>query len=217
MLTLVMGKSASGKTTLVDTLVKKYGYNKVVTYTTRPKRPGETEGKDYYFVSKNEFDCMRQNKRFAESKDYHPAVGGTWSYGSVIPEEYLHDKKQHILIVTPAGAEDIKTYFGDAKDYITCIYLYVPENKLEKRLNARGDDPDEAKRRLKNDRKDFRGVENITDAVIKNDGTHKPHKQIRLAASKVDGAIRDHQAEIQEETLSTEISEIRKDVETLDI
>ena len=54
MLTFIMGKTCSGKTRIVEELCKKYGYHKLVTYTTRPMRKAERDGVDYHFISAKE-------------------------------------------------------------------------------------------------------------------------------------------------------------------
>jgi guanylate kinase len=50
---ILVGPSASGKTQIVKILREKYGLNKMVTYTSRTMRPGEKEGIDYFFLTKD--------------------------------------------------------------------------------------------------------------------------------------------------------------------
>lgn len=52
---VIIGPSASGKTQIVNTLIKFYKMRKMVTYTTRPIRNHEVNGIDYYFINKEEF------------------------------------------------------------------------------------------------------------------------------------------------------------------
>ena len=52
---VIVGSSASGKTKIVQELIKTYHMEKLVTYTTREKRIGEIEGKDYHFISREDF------------------------------------------------------------------------------------------------------------------------------------------------------------------
>ena len=188
MLTMIMGKSATGKTTIVDRMTEKYGYKKVVTSTTRPRRPGEIDGKDYHFLTPEEFDTMESRNEFAENKAYHPASGGVWKYGSAIPNEYLSDNKKHLLIVTPAGVRDIKAYFGRDAEKIFTIYLKVPEEELERRLKVRGDDPKEAKRRIEADRNDFKDAEKDADVIVENYGIYDSYSQIEQTISEIKSA-----------------------------
>ena len=53
MLLILAGKSASGKDTLLNELIKNQNFNPLVSTTTRPMREGENEGKEYFFVSKD--------------------------------------------------------------------------------------------------------------------------------------------------------------------
>ena len=52
----IAGKTCSGKTRIVSELCKKFGYKKIVTYTTRPIRDKEVDGVDYHFISEEEFE-----------------------------------------------------------------------------------------------------------------------------------------------------------------
>ena len=63
MLTVVLGKTCSGKTAVVRELCKKYNYSKIVTYTTRPMRNGEKDGVDYNFIEKNTIQWNKLVKR----------------------------------------------------------------------------------------------------------------------------------------------------------
>ena len=53
----LVGKSCSGKDTIARELVK-LGYERILTYTTRPQRPSELDGVDYHFITENEFKDM---------------------------------------------------------------------------------------------------------------------------------------------------------------
>ncbi|EMF8697634.1 guanylate kinase, partial [Acinetobacter baumannii] len=55
MFVLLSGTTCSGKTTIADALTEKYGFNRIVTTTSRPKREGEVDGLHYHFVTQTEF------------------------------------------------------------------------------------------------------------------------------------------------------------------
>lgn len=78
---LVMGKSASGKDTIFQKLREdeKLGFQTIVPYTTRPKREGEKEGREYHFVSPETFHAMESEQRIMESRTYR-TVHGDWTY-----------------------------------------------------------------------------------------------------------------------------------------
>ena len=72
----LVGKSCSGKDTIARELVK-LGYERILTYTTRPARSNELDGVDYHFVTENEFKDMIKNKEFLEWRSYQTDEG-TW-------------------------------------------------------------------------------------------------------------------------------------------
>lgn len=178
MYTIIMGKSTAGKDTVARMLCsgvsEKISSDHIYepTYTTRPPRPKETDGIDYHFISPGTFARMQENDEFAEHKDYTPAQGGVWSYGSKLTLEKLHDDKNHVIILTPAGFKDVKDYFErkepGSSELLTSIYLKVSEHEQRKRLMRRGDDPKEAARRIEADAKDFEDAEGLADFTIDN-------------------------------------------------
>ena len=92
---LLMGKTCSGKDTILNKIVK-LGYKKLVAYTTRPMRPGEVEGMNYRYVSTEDFLLKEANGFFAETTSYNVSIGDIWYYGSAI-EDYDKDKEHQEL------------------------------------------------------------------------------------------------------------------------
>lgn len=164
MITVIVGKSGSGKNTVAEHLCKNEGYKRIVTYTTRPMRDREVQDRDYHFISDEEFDGMIKDGRFAEYKSYHPAVGGTWKYGSAFTDHEINSREKYCIILTPAGLRDVKKNLPDAD--IASVYLHCTTSTLENRLYHRGDDPQEIVRRLNADSHDFKGIQNEVDKVI---------------------------------------------------
>ena len=74
-----MGATASGKDTVLNQMVKE-GVKRFVSYTTRPMRIGEIYGKEYNFVTKEEFDDDIANGVVIEHREYTVANGDTWYY-----------------------------------------------------------------------------------------------------------------------------------------
>ena len=74
---ILVGPSASGKTQIVKILREKYGLNKMVTYTSRTMRPGEKEGIDYFFLTKEEFEKRINEGFFIEYVVYNGNYYGT--------------------------------------------------------------------------------------------------------------------------------------------
>lgn len=153
---VLCGKSASGKTTILNEL-EKLGIERIVTVTSRPMRPGEIEGKTYYYKTEEEFKRLMYYGFFAETTSYKVANGQTWYYGT--PKEKLYG--DGAIILNPDGLKSLRNKYD-----MLVFYLYVPEDVLIDRLNKRGDKKDEAKRRLAADNEDFKGIINYCDWII---------------------------------------------------
>ena len=76
MIYIIVGNSGSGKSTLAYDL-QKSGFNRIITYTTRPMRMGEINGKDYIFISKSEFLKKYDNNEFIGPTKYAGNFYGT--------------------------------------------------------------------------------------------------------------------------------------------
>ena len=159
---VLIGKSASGKDTILNELVKN-GYKKLITYTTRPMRSGEVQNKTYHFISEEEFKNKAENGFFAEWKSYI-TNDGIWYYGSA-KEDYEMAEDKTIIILTPDGYRDVI----ESLEYRPkSIYIYANNATIKERLHKRGDDKDEAARRIKHDNDDFRGVDQLVDRIVYN-------------------------------------------------
>ena len=165
---ILIGKGASGKDTILNQLVTKHGYKKIVTYTSRPMRKGEKQDVTYHFTSSEEFQKMIEQGLFAEYKTYNSEFG-VWYYGTALDDLEKADDKS-IIILTPDGYKDVINKLS--KKPIS-IYLYANNSTIKKRLKKRGDDPKEAERRISHDNEDFKGIENEVDKIVyNNDGTN---------------------------------------------
>ena len=166
----VIGKTCSGKDTIVNELIKKYGYKKLISYTTRPMRANEKQDIDYHFIKKDEFLDKVENDFFVEYKKFDTAQGEWW-YGSA-KEDYLNSEQNTIKIIEPNGLQDILYKIKKNKLNITpiCIYIYANNKTIKKRLMQRGDDKKEAERRLTQDNKDFSKIQCIANRIFYNNG-----------------------------------------------
>lgn len=161
---ILLGKTASGKDTIVNYLVNNLGYKKLITYTTRPMRPGEVQNLQYHFISEEDFKKKISHGFFLEYKTYHTEFGD-WHYGSAM-EDYEKADDKTVVILTPEGYLDLLWKVKNIKH--DAIYIKVDLSELQQRLIKRGDDKREAERRLVHDNKDFEYVEDIVDRVIVN-------------------------------------------------
>lgn len=159
------GGSGVGKSSLLRILTKKYGYNRSVSYTTRPIREGEIDGVDYHFINNKTFDALSAGDFFAETTSYKVANDDIWEYGTARRD--ISDDK--IVILNPSGLKELKK---DKSLNITTVYLYASYGEIWNRLRQRGDDLDEVTRRLEADKKDFEDINEYIDFAIRTDGIH---------------------------------------------
>lgn len=159
---IIIGKTASGKDTILNELIK-HGYHKMVTYTTRPMRPGEVQDKNNHFISEDNFLEMIRKGLFLEHKSYK-TIDGTWYYGSLI-NDYENSDERTVIILNPDGYKELlkKTNISHKS-----IYIYANNSTIKERLKKRGDKKEEAERRMKQDNIDFKGIENMVDKIIYN-------------------------------------------------
>ena len=147
---VLAGASASGKTEVAKELAKKYGITKVITTTTRKMRVNEVNGRDYFFVTKERFEEMIKEGRFVE----YTIFNGNY-YGST--KDQIAPSK--CVVIDPAG---LKAYIALNDPNIVAFFLDCEEETRYKRMLARGDDPEDAKKRVEHDRYAFK-PENIAD------------------------------------------------------
>ena len=157
---ILVGESASGKSTIEKILADKYGYKKTVSYTTRPPRDGEVNGVDYHFITEDEYIEKFHSKFFIETGAYEE-----WLYGST--EDQYSDKT--VCVLTPHGLRQIRNNLGDKLD-INAFYIKVPRKDRLIQALQRGDDIDKAMDRNKRDVGQYDGIEDEVDFVIENDG-----------------------------------------------
>ncbi len=163
---LLIGQTASGKDTILNEIIK-LGYEKLVTYTTRPMRPGEIDGINYHYISSEEFLLKDKEGFFAETTSYNVATGETWYYGSAI----IDFNKDRVMIVNPDGVKQI----SKIKSLNPVVfYIQADEDVIRKRLLKRGDNKDESERRIAADDRDFFGVEKYVDFFVDNNGLFSP-------------------------------------------
>lgn len=167
MLYLLCGKTASGKTTILKHLIDECDIDTIVTCTTRPQRTGEVDGRDYHFLSYDEFMTKLANDEFFEWTSYQVASGETWYYGSLYKDfEGDNDK---IIIVNPEGLKAIKKHCKEKKIKVKAILLECDPTSQLARLKNRGDDSEEISRRMKADERDFSNIDHLIDKYIWTD------------------------------------------------
>lgn len=140
---VVSGPSGSGKSTLCREAVKRTGIYLSISATTRPRRETEVQGKDYYFLTEEEFSRKIEAGEFLEYARVFDHYYGTPA-GAI--REKLNAGQNVVLEIDVQGAMQIFKRFEEA-----CGILILPPGKdeLSQRLQKRGQDNSEAiKRRL---------------------------------------------------------------------
>lgn len=169
---LLVGKSATGKDTIRNEL-NKLGIPSVVTYTTRPKRDGEINDVTYHFVDKSQFRRLNIQGAFVETTSYNVASGETWYYGSA----YKDLKDNSVMIVNPDGLKVIKDKLGNQ---VVAFLITVDDEIIKNRQINRGDNSEEAARRLEADNRDFKNIEEYIDFSLRNDMGLEPSELAQL-------------------------------------
>ncbi|MFW6022498.1 MAG: guanylate kinase [Halanaerobiaceae bacterium] len=163
-LIVLSGPSGVGKGTVRDKLMENFDQIEYsVSVTTRPRREGEVDGVDYFFVSSDKFFQMVEENKFIEWAEVHNNYYGT-------PKEYVDKTLQSgndiILEIDIQGARMVSNIYPDA----VYVFLVPPSfDELEHRLDKRGTENNKNKAlRLKNAREELKELERY-DYQIVND------------------------------------------------
>lgn len=131
---IFMGKSAVGKDTLYQEVMDRNPDLKaVVPYTTRPIRTGETEGKEYHFVTEAQMRELESRHKVVERRRYHTVLGD-WYYFTADDGQIDFDKGNYCMISTLEGFEKIREFYGG--DRVEPIYIEVNDFvRIKRSLN----------------------------------------------------------------------------------
>ena len=163
MVLVVSAPSGSGKTTLVHALLQKVGGLRFsISYTTRRRRPGEEDGRDYHFVKEARFQELRDGDELLEWAEVHGHLYGT-SREAV--QRILDEGADAVLDLDVQGAEAVRRALPRA----VLIFVLPPDrDELQRRLEARGTPAGELRRRLENAGQEVRRAERF-DYLLVND------------------------------------------------
>jgi guanylate kinase len=162
---IISAPSGSGKSTLVSSLLKSVpGLLFSVSYTTRPPRGKEVDGKDYHFVSPEAFQAMRDRDEFLESAGVFGKCYGT--HREVL-DRARAEGQDLVLDIDVQGARQLKVRFPEA---VTVFILPPSRAELEQRLRARGEDAEEViQRRLRDAAEEIRNYSAYDYTIINRD------------------------------------------------
>lgn len=163
-LAVVSGFSGSGKGTLMNRLMEDYdNYALSVSATTRTPREGEVDGREYFFISREEFETMIDQDALVEYAQYVDNYYGT---PKAYVQEQLDRGRDVILEIEIQGAHKIKTKFPEA----VLIFVTPPNaQELKNRLEGRGTEtPEKIKSRLRRANEEAEGMSGY-DYIVIND------------------------------------------------
>ena len=139
LLIVLSSPSGAGKTTISRMLLDAEPEMAMsVSATTRPRRPGETEGRDYYFVDDAEFDRMIVENEFVE---WATVFGYRYGTPKAPVKQALRDGRDILFDIDWQGARQLEPDFGE--NLVTIFLLPPSMEELERRLRERGTDGEE--------------------------------------------------------------------------
>lgn len=165
LLFILSASSGTGKTTLSKKLLTDLStlLHHATTYTTRKKRTGEVEGKDYYFIGENEFKEKIQNNDLYE---YIEIFGAYYGTDKKNVEELLNNGDNVLLVIDVEGSKQIRAQ----TDCITIFLLPPSKEELLRRLESRNADTKEkTEMRLKRAQKEWKEAVHYDYIVINDD------------------------------------------------
>ena len=162
---IVAAPSGAGKTSLVRELLERDGRVRLsVSYTTRAARPGEEDGRDYHFVSREQFSAMRDAGEFLESAEVYGNFYGTseqWIRSAMAAGDDI------LLEIDWQGAAQVRRLFAQAIG----VFIVPPSlDVLHQRLTGRGQDSHAViERRMAAAREDISHVGEFDYVIINDD------------------------------------------------
>ena len=132
----IIGKSATGKDTIYGKILEQKipGLEKLVIYTTRPQREGETNGKEYFFTDQKGLAEMREKGVIIEERTYHTVLGD-WTYFTADDGQLELDTTDYLGIGTLESYEKMASWFG--KDRVISVYIELEDGERLSRALGR--------------------------------------------------------------------------------
>jgi len=173
---VISAPSGGGKTVVRSGLLKlnkKFAFS--VTCTTRARRPGEVDGKDYYFVTVEQFKRLRREGKLLEWAQVHGNYYGTPVKSAV---DVLKKGRIPVMTIDVKGARSVKRIFPEA----VTVFLLPPDLKtLVQRLRGRGEAPENVAVRLETARSEIK-VASTFDYLVINDKLAETVREVAAIA-----------------------------------
>ena len=173
-LVVISGPSGVGKGTICKEVVKKTNTVISISVSTRLRSESETEGKDYYFVSREEFQKRIENNEFLEFAEVFGNYYGTLKDKT---EKLLGEGKNVILEIDVQGGRQVKEQYPET----VMVFIMPPSrDELAKRITgrARGEDAQTAKRRLDGSSREIDEAREFYDYKVMNDQLGKAVEEV---------------------------------------
>lgn len=176
---LIVGKSGSGKDTIVNELCKQYGYKRLVSYTTRPSRNDPNDKKSHVFTDVSTYKKARKGG---------DVIAETYYNGNYYWATKQQADDSDLYIIDPAGVWTMyKRYFGK---HIVVIYIDASKKLRKQRMKLRGDRKRNIRERIKNDEFDFSPQMLKFDERVINDGDlNTAVQQVKTIISKYEAIV----------------------------
>ncbi len=166
MILVLVGKSSSGKDTLMKELVKQNLFKECMSTTSRPIRINEKNNIDYMFITKDEFLEKVKNNEFIEYRTYETELNSKkeiWYYGT--EKKAIDISVDSVLVLDLQGLKELRKYF--TSEQVIGVYLHCPSILRTQRAKSRGSFCEvEWNRRLLADKKDFEDVYSEVQYVL---------------------------------------------------
>lgn len=147
---VISGFSGAGKDTIAKAIHELHGHNFVISHSTRPMRPNESQGNPYYFISDNVMCQMSFNNELIEGRCYK-STKGSWFYA--VHKDQIKPDQPYVVVLDVLGYREFVKHFGDR---VLGIFIDVPEHERLLRIQRqRPMDLDEWNRRLLDDETQF--------------------------------------------------------------
>lgn len=147
LLICIIGGSGSGKSILGDDIIINDGFSAVVSTTTRDRRDGEHDGREYHFIDVISFNQLETDDKLIESINFDD------NYYGLTKDEFFKNDDNLVFVVEPNGYMQVSKYIEENKLDISTLVIYmdIPEKERFKNMVKRGDNPVKIQERLKSD------------------------------------------------------------------
>ena len=186
MIIVLLGASGTGKSTIEKELSDNYGFSKIISFTTRLVRNNEVNGRDYYFVSNEEFQEMLNEGQFAEYEEYSQ----NRFYGT-LKSDYIEDGTENrVVVLTPNGYKQLQKNI-DKKHFFSVLVTANLGTRMKRYIDRVGvekfnyDDKNEISARVERDFGAFMGVNGDVDLIVDNNEGTDIHKVVEKIIEEV--------------------------------